>query len=183
MPKPRPLTSFEAPKVLVHRLGRVADRVRGIATRLGARPFRVFLVWQVWNGGDRGEGTVREYRRIEILPTPRIDNIDALANATSIAGTIPTGNLRIQEVSVIEFKQDLLNGYLVNEDEKIPEPYEFFYEVVQDDRHGGHEHRSKFRLTAPPALMANRASWVLLLERISEDRDRSGVDQTGQDRD
>lgn len=184
MARIRALPAGTASRKLVHRIGRIADNVRQIATNLGARPFRVFLVWEVWDGGEKGEGDVSEYRRIEILPTPMVDNIDALASPTSIAGTVPTGNIRVRDVSVQRYDHNTLSGYLFpNDAEKIPEPYDFFYEVVQDDRHEAKPRRWKFNLTAPPALIPTRATWTLLLERASEDRNRDGVDQAGQDTD
>lgn len=182
--KRAPLASGVARGTLVHRIGRIADNARGIATRLGARPFRVFMVWEQWSGGERGEGTVTTTTRIELLPTPKIENIDALVSPTTIAGTIPTGNIRIRDVSSYEYTQEVLSGTLMpNQSDKIPDPYNFFYEVVEDDRHGVNPRRMSFRLTAPPALIATSAMYVLLLERISEDRNRAGDDQHGEDQD
>lgn len=183
MPKPRPLTPAEGRRTLVHRFGRTVDKLRQLNTKFGLRPYRVFLVHTKWSGDERGEGTETEHRRIELLPTPKVENLDALTTQIAVAATIPVGTIRVTEVSV-SYTFDQLNGYLFpDEPEKIPEPYDFFYEVVEDGRHVEKEERRKFRLAAPPSLQANKIGWTLLLERTSEDRDREGVSQIGEDRD
>ena len=183
MPKPKSLQDIEAKNTLVQRLAPLADRLRQFNTKFGLRPYRVFLVWTLYSGQERGEGTEKEVKKVELLPTPKIASLDSLTNAIAAAGTLPAGTLRVTEVSAT-YNFDTLSGYLFPlAKEKVPDPYDFFYEVVEDGRHGGREQRRKFRLSAAPALDAENLWWVLMLEREGEDRDRNGNNQLGTDTD
>lgn len=175
-----PLTPTQARATLTNRLGRVADNVRQLATTLGARPYRAFLVWTRWDGEERGEGIEHEVRRIEILPTPRLSSLDAVTFSLYHAGTLPVGSVKLDRISVVQFTQDLLTGNwlpLPHED-FIPEPYEFFYEVVEDGRGDDPPVRSKFRLLSTPFRRATQVDWTVMLERVSVDRNRYAASQT-----
>lgn len=56
--------------------------------------------------------------------------------------------------------------------ESIEQPYEFFYEIVED-RPGSL--RRRFRLLSTPFRDAEKFSWSIVLERMSEDRRRDGT--------
>jgi hypothetical protein len=62
---------------------------------------------------------------------------------------------------------------------RIPETYEFFYEItnaaIPDSP------RYKFRLFNTPFLNAEKFGWEFVLERISEDRNAAGESQIGTD--
>jgi hypothetical protein len=180
MPRIGPLTPAQAKATLAQRLGRVADNVRQIATILGARPYRVFLVWTKWSGQERGEGQEAEIRRVEILPTPRVANLDAITFSLYHAGTLPVGSVKVDRISVVSFSSDLLTGNYVpaEHEDFIPEPYEFMYEVVEDGRGDNPPTRSRFRLLSFPFRRATQVDWTIMLERVGEDRNRYAQGQT-----
>lgn len=186
MPKPRALTTAEAKRSLAHRFGPRADRLRQFATKFGIRPYRVFLIWTRWWGDERGEGRETEIKRVEILPNPKVESLDAVAYSPSSAGTIPLGSIRLTGVSVDAFTFDLLEGrhadVIERDDAKtIKGDVSFFYEIVEDGRGDDPPTRARFRLATTPFRRAEKVDWLLVLERASEDRTRAGTSQIGED--
>jgi hypothetical protein len=173
MPRVRPLPPSKVQRTVVGRLGRVADRVRQVATELGARPWRVFMVHTRATGEERGEGRTQEFRRVEILPTPRVRSLDNLTFNPYHAGVFPMGSLTVDEVST-SFTEDQLRGIdFPKEGEfEVPERYDFYYEVVQDGRQGGPVRPQRYRLLSQPFLDAENVQWVVRLERASGDGPR-----------
>jgi hypothetical protein len=160
---------------VVNRLARVADNARQIATRLGARPTRCFLVHTRSRGSERGEGLEVEVKRIELLPTPKVETLDSVTFSVFHAGTVPAGSVKLTEVS-LRYTYDELVGLMVPErhEDQIPEPYWFFYELVEDGRGDPYPQRNRFRVLSYPWRDAENAQWKVMLERTSEDRTRSG---------
>lgn len=176
-PRLRPLTIPQARASLANRLTRAVDNARQIATRLGARPYRVVLVWTRWAGRnvERGEGREVTVREIEILPTPKISSLDGVSFSIFHAGTVPEGSIKLTEVST-SYTFDELSGHMIpgRHEDQIPQPFEFFYELREDGRGDPKPGRQKYRLLSFPTLDAENAQWTLMLQRISEDRDREG---------
>lgn len=180
-PRLRALTGEEARRSLANRLTRPADAARNIATRLGAHPYRIFMVWQWWDAKfedrqtDRGEGDVHTLREIELLPCPKVESLDGVSFSIFHAGTIPAGSVRLTGVSN-RYSYDELTGKMIPEhhEDQIPDPFEFFYELREDGRGDPMPVRMKFRLLSVPTRDAENAQWTVMLERTSEDRNRDG---------
>lgn len=173
-PRLRPLNPGEARRSLVNRMGRVADGARQIATRLGARPMRCFLVWTRWDANtERGEGREVEQRRVELLPTPKVETMDSVTFSVFHAGTVPAGSVKLSGVSV-SYTFDELTGHVIEGQhvDQIEEPWSFFYELVEDGRGDLPAVRNKFRVLSYPTRDAASAQWKVMLERIAEDRTR-----------
>ena len=170
MPKPRPLSPAEAKRTLVARMGPTADRVRQIATTLGARPYRVFLVWTRATGEERGEGTDLEIARTEILPTPVVESLDAITRGAFAGGAYPVGSIRLREVST-SFNASTLTGKMLPDGRRvdtIPQPWDFYYEVFEDGRHEIDPEPMKFRLLSPPVNDAENVQWIMAMERVEQ---------------
>ncbi len=186
-----------ARRSLAMRLAGTADRARRIATRLGVRPYRVFLVWTVWglnDQGQRGDGYERDLARVEIRPTPLVKSLDGVSFSLFHAGTIPVGSVSVGEISARHFTEDELRGFRVpivpwqqgadpcslpvlvgggtGGGESVANPYDFFWEVVEDGRHDLPPSRKRFRLLNTPFYRADSAEWTVMLERSSADRER-----------
>lgn len=191
MSKIRPLRSGEAKRTLVARLGRVVDSARQHNTRFGLRPYRVFMIWTKWSGEERGQGMEKVLCECEILPTPRVVSLDKLSFTPFHAGVLPVGSLTVDEISPGRYTNDVLRGNIPVDGREaligprppglsstqldhIPEPYDFFYEVVQDERNGCAPVRERFQLLSMPFLDAENFTWRLMLERTTEDRNRDG---------
>jgi len=170
MPLPRPLTPQQAKRTLANRLIRPADRLRQVATRFGVRPYRVFLVWTTWDGEVRGEGTEREYARVEILPTPKVAELTSLQQAAYGAGVLGTGTLRVDRVSET-FSAAQLQGLQIpgrRQDEDMPRNIDFWYELREDGRGSDEPVPARFRLAATPYRGAGRVCWTLVVEQANE---------------
>lgn len=175
-----PLTSQQAKNSLANRLGSRVDRIRQIATDMGLRPYRVFLVWDKYTGDERGEGQDREVVRREILPTPRVTGLDGVAIAAFTGGMLQDGSVSLELVSVTYNLEELMGTAIPNpEEEHIPQPYSFYYEIREDGRGEAQPLRSKFRLAAVPSRLPGKVQWNVRLERISVDNARNGSSQYG----
>jgi hypothetical protein len=172
MPKPVALTAAQAKRSLAHRIAPRIDKVRQIATKLGLRPYRVALVWTAFDGSERGEGTEVEVKRIELLPTPKLQGMDGVMLNPFTIGLVPIGMVRLKLVSAT-YTFDVLSGFWVPEqhEKHIPQPINFRYEVVEDGRGDSVPKVQKFRLAAKPERQAGSVSWLVLLERIGTDDD------------
>lgn len=180
-PLVRALRPGEAGGSLASRLAPVADRVRQLNTRFGVRPYRVYMVWTRWGGTERGEGGEQLVRRTEILPTPMVRSLDNVAFSPWHAGVLQVGSVRVTEVSAVAYGEDVLRGLdpaliegldLCAANVSVPEPWDFFYEVVEDRRGGECPDRPRFRLANTPFRVAETQEWNFTLERTSRERTR-----------
>lgn len=197
MPKPRPLRPEEARRTLAHRLGTRVDRVRQLSTRFGLRPYRVFLTWTKAEGALVGRGDEAVITRVEILPTPRVTDMSALARRPWSVGILPEGTVRVDRVSVL-FTADNLSGLVIPDDPprrvpggqrvsgtalvpKTDPQVDFFYEIVEDGRGDELPRRDRFRLFGQPYRDAGSISWTILLEAASDPTDRAGQPRTSEE--
>lgn len=170
MPRPRPLQPFEARRSLANRLSPMADRLRQFCTKFGLRPYRVFLVWSVFDGEERGEGAEREIARVELLPTPRVADLTALQQSPYVAGVLATGTLRLDRISA-GFTAAQLSGLEIpgkGQDFDMPRNVDFWYEMREDGRGGDVPVPLRFRLAASPFRAAGKVAWSVNLETQNE---------------
>lgn len=196
MPKPAPLAPGQAQRTLAHRLAARVDRLRQFNTKFGIRSYRVFLVWSRWTGARRGEGREFELVRVEILPTPRVNDISGQVYRGWSAGVLPEGTLRITEISVHAFTSDNLTGrripaqYLeqaavdhgaplrLRGSELVDDPrVDFWWEVLEDGRGDDPSARQRYRRLGAPHRRETRFTWEVLLERASQESARTGGSQ------
>lgn len=171
MPKVQPLErTSKFGRTIVDKLGSKVDKVRQLATNLGARPYRCFLVHRGWSGEERGEGSSKELRRVEVLPTPKVSPLDALTKNPFRAGVYPVGTVRVDEIST-SFTEDRLQGldFPKAGEGEVPGRVEFYWELVPDGRAGGDVRPQRYRLASMPNFAADEVMWQVVLERISGD--------------
>jgi hypothetical protein len=198
MPRPKPLSTHQAGRTLVHRLGPRVDRIRQLETRFGLRPYRVFLVWTRSQGRDRGDGDTTVVARVEVLPTPRVTDLSAQARRPWSGGMLPEGTVRVDRITTRLTADHLsgliipaelgqgrgrLPGALVGGTELVPAEspqVDFFWEVVEDGRGDDPARRARFRLFAEPFRDAGSVQWVVLLESASDPTDRAGEPRTSE---
>ena len=178
----RPLTPTQAKQSLASRMGNVADKFRAVEARLGYRPYRVFMTWTSWEGDERGDGNQRVVARVEMLPTPKVSDLTALHQQGFSAGKALVGDVRLTEVST-SYPLETLLGNIIPErgEDQVPEPFHFFYEIVEDGRHcppnGEGDERKRFNLGAAPFLDVENHQWILVLDKMSGDMKRDGNPQ------
>lgn len=185
MPAPRPLPPGGFARTLVARLGPVADNIRQIATNMGARPYRVFLIWTITGGAERGEGTEQLVHEEELLPTPEVQDLTSIALQPYSAGKLPVGAVKVSQIST-SYGEDVLAGRLLPDGRKPNERRgDFFYEVREvaavaapcgpsEEGLVREPERKRFRLLSGPYRPPTRVMYEVVLERSSEDRTRAG---------
>lgn len=92
----------------------------------------------------------------------------AMVTACKALPGMPPGGTPIGEVGLTALERALGEAQGLG---RIPEPYDFYYEVVED--RAGSE-RPKFRPFSEPFRDAGKMEWRIVLERVSEDRARDG---------
>lgn len=198
-------------RTLMERLAPRVDKLRQRYATMGVRVYDVHMVWTRWGGKERGEGAEKEVLSIPIYPRPEVRDLTSVSLNPYTAGILPVGSVRVEQVS-LNLTEDNLRGlalpgraylsgcglvqpgggtaitalevgpiavFRATESDYIPQPYEFFYEVYEG---GTRNKRRKFRLLGEPFKKPDAFGWTLVLERISEDRDRDGLSQVGPDR-
>ncbi len=169
MAEPKAVSGFEAARSLAQRLVPIADRIRqSVAVGLGVRPYRVFLVTTRWTGEERGLGREDVAEAREILPAPRVELLTNVQDLPFPAGTLERGVLQIDRISG-EFSEGELSG--ADADRKRES---FFWEVVEDGRVGELVTRRRCRFLGAHRR-ADRADWLVYVERMDEDRTVAGV--------
>lgn len=197
-----------------------ADKYRLLYQRYGLRPYDVFLVWTRWGGFERGEGNEREVKMVQLLPSPKVQDLTAISLQPNSGGLLPVGTIRLSQITTnltlenltgrmlpgtpyfdscglprmigagtpvaltgltLAEQQQATAGFIHTDRNRIPETYDFFYEVVQTGV--PHALRPKYRLFSTPYLNAEKFGWELILERVSEDRSREAEGQVGVDPD
>lgn len=191
MPKPKALTPAQAKRTIAHRFAGskerpgIADRLRQLSTRFGLRSTRCFLVWTRFTGEHRGEGEETEIARVEILPTPRVSDSTAIARNPYSAGVLPVGALRVDQISAGAYTYDELRGVKIPgvgaDEPMIPEDVSFFWEMVEDGRGDARPEPRRFRVLAGPSRSEGNVYQSILLDRISEDRNRGRTTNIGVD--
>jgi hypothetical protein len=191
-PSIRALTGNEPQRSLANRLAPLGDRLRQLNTRFGVRPYRVFLNWTLWSGNETGQGYETLKQRIELLPTPLVESLDKLAFSAWHAGVLQVGSFKVSQVSNYAYTEDLLRGFdtclisnlagldLLANNVTVPEPWDFFYEVVEDSRGGPTPDRPRFRLANTPFREPGKLQWTFMLERTDRQRRRNDLSTFGQ---
>jgi hypothetical protein len=170
----RPISPREALKSPLQRVARAVDRARQVGVRVGLRSRRVFLVWGLWSGSGRGDGSISEIARMELLPTPKMSGVDSIRYNPFSAGQLPEGSVRVEHVSA-RYTEEQLRGKLlaigceVQRWDPPPANGSFWYEVVEDGRGDASPLRQTYRLAGQVMRREGNVSWSFDLERASED--------------
>jgi hypothetical protein len=157
---------------LAQKLIRPVDRIRDIATRLGARPYVVRLVRTRWSGSRRGEGMESLLTAEEILPTPKVIDLNTLSEVVTAVGPTELGLVQLQQVSG-RYTEDYLTGVdpAGNPPAATDDSY-YEIEFFRPDGQPAGKHR--FALASTPFYAAARVQWVVTLDAQVEKRRRDG---------
>lgn len=174
-PNTQPLGSL-ACTVLGGGLQGVIDGARRIAHEIGARPYRVRMIWQERNSVT---GLWSEVYAREIVPV-RVD-VGREQFTAEVAGQVPGGQITLREVSPIQVDELTLRGYLQGQPWSQDNPSrEFFFELQQLPRCSTDPTPERYRyvLDGVPELMTDRFEWKVRLLAQFGRRTRDGQDST-----
>lgn len=170
-PKFTEVTSSQVKKTLARGFIGLADSLRDMLTQFGLRAYKVSLVKVQWSGGRRGKGTAVTIQEKVILPTPKIESLDSLADVLQPVGMEEQGSLTLSQISGT-FTEEELRGYS-KEGDPIPRDQEFFYEVEFFPNEGEAQKR-RFFPASPPTYFPGKLGWSIRLLKANEDRARNG---------
>lgn len=157
---------------LARKLVPVVDRARDIATRLGARPYRVRIVRTNWTGDRRGAGIEQVVSTQELVPTPKVIDVSTLAEVVTPIGTTEIGLVQLQQVSG-RYTEEFLSG--VDPDGRPPAPTDdVFYEIEFFRTDGRQSDKHRFALANAPYYNATKVQWLVTLDAQVEKRRRDG---------
>lgn len=125
---------------------------------------------------ERGDGVPEIVCSMPLLPVPTVEDLSSIGRQPFSAGRYPVGSVRVSGISAA-YREELLLGRVLpdNPEFEVPEPLDFFWEVVEDGRHGPNALRRRFQPASEPYLDAENQQWVIVLERESGDMQRSGL--------
>lgn len=157
---------------LATRLAKVADKARDLNTKLGLRQYTVKVIRTQWTGKKRGLGVEEVVSETDILPTPLVIDVGAIAEQLSPFGRNETGALMIEQISH-RYTEDFLLG--VDPLGRQPGPDEQVYWEVQFYRPDGQPaERRRMRLAQAPFYNPMKLMWTVTLESTNENRQRDG---------
>lgn len=174
-----PIAPQDVSTTLAQDLVPVVDSIRQIASDMGLRPYRVFLVHIAWAGPTRGIGQAQEVSRREILPAPEVSDMSSTSRVLESVGMVEEGGLRLRKISAALTEDDLLGRtpdlLMPDGTRRDRRNVEFFYEVVQQ-RPGAATPAARRRYVPDSAadLKPGQAGWSISLKKQQADRARDG---------
>lgn len=165
------LTPAQFAGSLGQRLINTVDCARDMYTKLGLRTYQVQLIWTEWTGAERGAGVESVKKCVKILPTPLVTDISGVKLDLRPVGMIEAGGVFVQEISG-RLTEDLLMGRECLGVE-IPDNVNFYWEVYYPQS-AGFPIRRRFFPASVPVYKPEKFQWRVFLNKISEDRLRTG---------
>lgn len=163
---------------LIESLGCAVDAIRNIKTQLGARQYEVWLVWSRWTGGERGAGEEYVFREVQLLPTPKVQDLAAVRQIAESLGRIEEGDIEIAELSPKLSEGELLG---LIDDFEPGEDVNFYWEVLSPPREGQRAIRRRFFPTSAPVYEPTKFQWRIRLVRAHGDRTPRGLPRRSPD--
>lgn len=168
-----------APDTLAWQLTGVADDVRKIAADLGVRPYRVYLVHAEWSGEARGYGEAQIISRREIVPVPRVRDIDSATRNLRATGMTEEGDVVVDQISARLTEDDLL-GKTPDMRDAVQQrtsraKVQFWWEIVEN--RPSNPSPAIRRFSGPvkvPVLTRGGLQWRVTLVKQDLDRGRDG---------
>ena len=180
----RALRPDEQAHSLTRRLVPAVDKLRQLATRLGLRPYRVFLIHVRWPEGRRGVGVPEIIAEREIKPTPKVLDMSGTTEILRAVGSAEEGGIVIEKISP-KYSQDDLMGLtpdLTSNTDKLTgaDNVDFFWEV-RESRPDVYPRPQPMRYvpSALPMLDMGKMQWRINLTKQDYNRDRDGVPARG----
>lgn len=151
----------------------LGDSLRDLLSKFGLRRYLVHVVKTKWTGGRRGNGTENVVYDEMILPTPKVLDMQGVAEVLQQVGLDEVGSIKLSKISG-RYTDEFLRG--LDEEGNGPAADEnLYYEIEFPRADGLPGDRRRFQLSGAPMYFAGRLYWEVNLTRAHEDRDRRGV--------
>jgi hypothetical protein len=175
----RPPSADGMRRTLVGELMPVVDEIRELASEFGIRPYRCSLVHVRWTGGERGAGDPVELSRVEVLPVPRLRDMDATTEILGATGLSEAGGVVVDRISA-RYTEDDLMGRRMSE---LADPMaartnlpdvEFYWEIQESRASDPPPPRRRYVPRAVPMLSRDGLHWRVALSKVDYDSGRDG---------
>jgi hypothetical protein len=168
------VTGASLAKSLASSLIDVVDDARDIAAQLGFRPYEVHLVRTRWTAGERGAGIEAVLADIPLLPVPKVQSLDGLAEIMTPVGLDELGQVRVSGISG-RYSEQFLRGLDLPGNSPAPSD-QFFWELIYPTLGQVSDFglRRRFTLASAPFYDAERVEWTCVLQRARGDRQPDG---------
>jgi hypothetical protein len=178
MPRgPRPpliqLNGDALAQTLIPSLTPVRDAIFDLRTRFGAQPYEVFLVRTQWSGGRRNSGTESVLSVTPLLPVPTVQALDTMIRTLQTIGIDEVGAVRVTDISPA-YSEDELVG-LGPQGQPISADQSFFWEIQYPRPLPDQSVRRRYVARSAPSYDPTNFRWSIVLDKASENRQRSGV--------
>ena len=179
----RPPFPQQEPGTLAGRLVNVVDTCRNIKAMLGVSIYRVFLVHGYWTGAGgrrgRGAGKLVITSRVEIVPIPRVRDLNAVRRVANPMGTTEEGDIIVDQISARYTEDDLTGKTPDLIDPGTPRTDRrsmvFWYEVQENRPSSPVPPPRRFSPpTATPMLTRGGLQWTVVLTKQGYDAGRTG---------
>lgn len=160
---------------LASRVIDLEDRGREIDSRLGFRPYAVWIVRSTWTGGRRGDGPEEITQEVPILPVPKVSDLTGVQMIVTPALVQEVGTVLVSEISG-RYTEDQVRGR--DPAGRPAGPNETtWWEIAFLAGCAGVAagERMRFAVKSVPMYDADRAQWSVTLVRAHEGRARSGA--------
>lgn len=157
---------------LAQKLIPVVDKVRDLNTKLGMRPYRVRIVRTRFAGGRRGVGPETVVFELDVLPTPKVVDLNTLQEMVTAVGVTEIGLVQLQQVSG-RYSEDFLVG-VDPSGSPVPDSDSVYYEIEWVRPDGKLTDKHRFALATAPYYNASAVQWTITLDAQLEKRRRDG---------
>lgn len=169
-----PVAGPDNTETLTNKLGPTIDKIRQIASNIGIREYRVFLVHAEWSGGVRGRGSPTEISRREILPQPRVQDATSTAYVVRAFGLQEEGTIVIDRISG-KYTEDDLTGRTPDLEDPVKtrsgqDGLDFYWEVVEAADHDPKPVPRRYVPSAVPARLPFQWKVVLTKQEMNAPR-------------
>jgi hypothetical protein len=166
-------SGLDLDRTLARRFIPLADRLRNFLTKFGLRPYVIRIVRIAWSQGIRGQGVPNVVKALDILPTPKMTDLNALTEIVTPGGVDEVGTIVVSQVSG-QFTEEDLRGF-EKDGSTVPDDQEVYWEIEFLRADGLPGERRRFEMRAAPQYFAGRFQWIVRLEKSIEDRSRDGT--------
>ena len=91
-------------------LARIKDMGNQLIASFGLRTYRVFKIKLQWTGSEWGSGILSIREALEVLPTPKVEDLSAIGRYLFSGGIHEEGKVRVSQISAIRWNEDNLLG-------------------------------------------------------------------------